>query len=529
MSRFIYILFILYKFSKEYPSILSKSIITVPTNNNENQNKLSTIVKCSCKLDENICNYHCCCDGNCDDTLKQNWRNKNLCIDERNSLNKAPYTCISTNFFVFHMDKNRKIRKRRGFEIIKDNNNNENDEDNDYCFQIDNSRYQTEKYSLNLINKLMNDSYREMISKEYVESNIINSISIRDLIGYENNDKFAAIYLDVENSIFSKGNIFVVYGPDLYGDCIPIPVQFYKVISQSKCRYKNYDKNGIRYSDIGKLPFKKNIIVNINNQNTNIENENYIFEIDFLIYVDKYNQIIQNEKSSYNLIVYTNNENVNDISNVIFNVRFKDDDQADRNLQSGRIGYSIGQPLIVKRNEGDLIYQYGYPIRTITYQEPTINCSLTSNQFELNYEKPILFGENFYYSCKFDNINYIQETYIFDKIRELINDVNINIYGSTHHTVWTNIITNDELNNKLPNFYKINFYVDSIGPSNGPIYRINHIELNVDYTYEQNNDFFISLEIEYIFLKSAKNYKTSGSVLPKMPHDIIQPFVELDI
>ena len=39
----------------------------------------------------------------------------------------------------------------------------------------------------------------------------------------------------------------------------------------------------------------------------------------------------------------------------------------------------------------------------------------------------------------------------------------------------------------------------------------------------------ISLEIEYIFLKSAKNYKTSGSVLPKMPHDIIQPFVELDI
>jgi hypothetical protein len=514
MSRFIYILFILYKFSKEYPSILSKSIITVPTNNNqnnENQNKLSTIVKCSCKLDENICNYHCCCDGNCDDTLKQNWRNKNLCIDERNSLNKAPYTCISTNFFVFHMDKNRKIRKRRGFEIIKDNNNNENDEDNDYCFQIDNSRYQTEKYSLNLVNKLMNDSYREMISKEYVESNIINSISIRDLIGYENNDKFAAIYLDVENSIFSKGNIFVVYGPDLYGDCIPIPVQFYKVISQSKCRYNG----GIRYSNIRNLPFTRNI-----NEEINIPNdENYIFEIDFLIYVDKYNQIIQNEYSSYNLIVYNND--YNDKSNVIFNVRFKDD-RAEGDLQSGRIGYSIGQPLIVKRN--NIIYQYGYPIRT-----PTINCLLTSNQFELNYEKPILFGENFYYSCKFDNISYIQDTYIFDKIRELINDVNINIYGSTHHTVWTNIITNDELNNKLPNFYKINFYVDSIGPSNGPIYRINHIELNVDYTYEQNNDFFISLEIEYIFLKSAKNYKTSGSVLPKMPHDIIQPFVELDI
>ena len=517
MSRFIYILFILYKFSKEYPSILSKSIITVPTNNNENQNKLSTIVKCSCKLDENICNYHCCCDGNCDDTLKQNWRNKNLCIDERNSLNKAPYTCISTNFFVFHMDKNRKIRKRRGFEIIKDNNNNENDEDNDYCFQIDNSRYQTEKYSLNLVNKLMNDRYREMISKEYVESNIINSISIRDLIGSENNDKFAAIYLDVENSIFSKGNIFVVYGPDLYGDCIPIPVQFYKVISQSKCRYNG----GIRYSNIRNLPFTRNI-----NEEINIPNdENYIFEIDFLIYVDKYNQIIQNEYSSYNLIVYNND--YNDKSNVIFNVRFKDD-RAEGDLQSGRIGYSIGQPLIVKRNEGDLIYQYGYPIRTITYQQQTINCLLIANQFELNYEKPILFGENFYYSCKFDNISYIQDTYIFDKIRELINDVNINIYGSTHHTVWTNIITNDELNNNLPNlpnFYKINFYVDSIGPSNGPIYRINHIELNVNYT----NDFFISLEIEYIFLKSAKNYKTSGSVLPKMPHDIIQPFVELDI
>ena len=85
--------------------------------------------------------------------------------------------------------------------------------------------------------------------------------------------------------------------------------------------------------------------------------------------------------------------------------------------------------------------------------------------------------------------------------------------------------------NKYPNIIKLNIYVDSIGQSDGPIYKINYIEptINGDDDIKNVNKFYINFEIDFIFLKSAKDYKTSGSVLPKMPTDIIQPFVELDI
>ena len=40
--------------------------------------------QCTCDLREGICDYHCCCDRDCDDTMKQSWKNASKCIDKHN-------------------------------------------------------------------------------------------------------------------------------------------------------------------------------------------------------------------------------------------------------------------------------------------------------------------------------------------------------------------------------------------------------------------------------------------------------------
>ena len=40
--------------------------------------------QCTCDLREGICDYHCCCDRDCDDTMKQSWKDASKCIDKHN-------------------------------------------------------------------------------------------------------------------------------------------------------------------------------------------------------------------------------------------------------------------------------------------------------------------------------------------------------------------------------------------------------------------------------------------------------------
>ncbi len=559
MFNFILILFTLYITSKEYPQHLITDEISLETNNINIDDKLEEITDCSCQLAENICNYHCCCDSMCDENLRKEWKKQNLCIDEKNSLNKAPYTCIKREYFLFKM-KNKNIRKRRGFEIRDDD-----DKSTDYCFQIDNSGYQTEKYSKKLINKVVHnqpeyDQYLRKIFTYYVESEILdNSNSMQYLTASPVNDQFSAIYFEGDNDIFIKDNYFIVYGPDLNGNCIPIPVQFYKRISQSKCRFEG----GIQYSTItnsGIKSIKPKKFWNINNIEEVEEEEAqlanaYIVEIEFVLVVNKETQTLNIQYSHYNFIYSDNN-----CLEITFNVRFQQYyyntyKKDEGNLQSGRIGYSIGQPLIVYTDDKYNNYkEYGYVI----YGKNSDNRCLLQNEtnrYNLEYDKPILFGENFIYSCyipvqkDFENIKgNIQSTFAYQIMSNLrINylgsplyqmkkpedlykdDENINNLSELLDKKFTQFKENNP--NKYPNIIKLNIYVDSIGQSDGPIYKINYIEptINGDDDIKNVNNFYINFEIDFIFLNSAKDYKTSGSVLPKMPTDIIQPFVELDI
>ena len=521
-----------------YPDHLKGNTITIelkPSSTDKTQN----IPDCACKLIDNQCNYHCCCDSNCESSIRENWKDQNLCIDEINSLNKIPYTCIDKKYFIFKMNKNKAIRKRRGFEIRNDIN------DNDYCFQVDNSGYETERYSSKLYERILNDEkYRNLIFEKYVEKDILNLNSIKTITPDAYNGKNYVIYAEDEennNNPFIYDNMFIVYTPDLNGNCVPTPVQFYKRISQKKCTLNSIENfifqnvNNIQFlsyintnTDIEVEENENNFSFELNqpqldklffqavdntfgkvspeditNGNINI-NEKYIAEIEFIIKINEEKQVI--EKVTYNAI-YTDTSDHHDI---IFNVRFITQDETGFPI-SGRGGYKLGEPLVIlypNDNNYQLNY-YGFYISCDYEQE---------NFYDIVNDKPILFGEDFIYSCNDDN----------DLNLEKINSISaIGIYGNSYDVSSDYIGLDRSTNfNSQERNYILRIYVDNVGPSSYPRYRVIKAILNSNNNNESFQPYF---QVKYYFLKNGINVKNKGSVLPKMPKDLIQPFIELDV
>ena len=532
-----------------YPEHLKGNTITIQLNPSSTD-KTQNIPDCACKLIDNQCNYHCCCDSNCESSIRENWKDQNLCIDEINSLNKIPYTCIDKKYFIFKMNKNKAIRKRRGFEIRNDIN------DNDYCFQVDNSGYETERYSSKLYDEILNNyTYMNLIFEKYVEKDILNLNSIKTITPDAYNGKNYVIYAEDEennNNPFIYDNMFIVYTPDLNGNCVPTPVQFYKRISQKKCTLNSIEN--FTFQNVQKLKFitcsnfEENTNENINT-NTDIEdeeNENncfpglnpiqppkdnslffkllednkkiepsklklneeslkYIVEIEFIIRINEENQVI--ESVSYNGIY---KENQNDNNDIIFNVRFIGNDEKEGFLISGRGGYKLGEPLIILSDNNELNY-YGFYIKCVP-----------DRLYDILNDKPILFGEDFIYSCPNDP-NADDSDLNLTKINSISA---IGIYGNSYDNSNDYIALDKSSNfNPLDKNYILRIYVDNVGPSSYPRYRVIKAILNSN----NNESFTPYFQVKYYFLKNGINVKNKGSVLPKMPKDLIQPFIELDV
>ena len=519
-----------------YPDHLKGNTITIELNPSSTDNT-QNIPDCACKLIDNQCNYHCCCDSNCESSIRENWKDQNLCIDEINSLNKIPYTCIDKKYFIFKMNKNKAIRKRRGFEIRNDIN------DNDYCFQVDNSGYETERYSSKLYETILNnETFRNEIFENYVEKDILNLNSIKTITPDAYNGKNNVIYAEDEgnnNNPFIYDNMFIVYTPDLNGNCVPTPVQFYKRISQKKCTLNSIEN--FTFQNVNNIQFLSYINTNtdieveenennfsfelnqpqldklffqavdntfgkvspedITNGNINI-NEKYIAEIEFIIKINEEKQVI--EKVTYNAI-YTDTSDHHDI---IFNVRFITQDETGFPI-SGRGGYKLGEPLVIlypNDNNYQLNY-YGFYISCDYEQE---------NVYDIVNDKPILFGEDFIYSCNDGNTLNLEKINLISAI---------GIYGNSYDVSSDYIGLDRSTNfNSQETNYILRIYVDNVGPSSYPRYRV--IKAILDSNNESLKRYF---QVKYYFLKNGINVKNKGSVLPKMPKDLIQPFIELDV
>ena len=50
--------------------------------------------QCTCDLGVGICDYHCCCDNDCDTALIQNWKDQSKCIDKHDT-QREDYKCMN--------------------------------------------------------------------------------------------------------------------------------------------------------------------------------------------------------------------------------------------------------------------------------------------------------------------------------------------------------------------------------------------------------------------------------------------------
>ena len=239
---------------------------------------------------------------------------------------------------------------------------------------------------------------------------------------------------------------------------------------------------------------------NVSSNITQDINEKYIAEIEFIIKINEEKQVI--EKVTYNAI-YTDTSDHHDI---IFNVRFITQDETGFAI-SGRGGYKLGEPLVILylNDTNYKLYYYGFYIKCVP-----------DRLYDILNDKPILFGEDFIYSCNDEN----------DLNLEKINSISaIGIYGNSYDVSsdYIGLDRSSNFNSQERN-YILRIYVDNVGPSSYPRYRV--IKAILDSNNESLKRYF---QVKYYFLKNGINVKNKGSVLPKMPKDLIQPFIELDV
>ena len=176
-------------------------------------------------------------------------------------------------------------------------------------------------------------------------------------------------------------------------------------------------------------------------------------------------------------------------------------------------GYKLGEPLVIlylKNNNYKLNY-YGFYISCDSEQDV--------NEQDVNdivNDKPILFGEDFIYSCNDGDALNLEKINLISAI---------GIYGNSYDVSSDYIGLDRSTNfNSQEKNYILRIYVDNVGPSSYPRYRV--IKAILDSNNESLKRYF---QVKYYFLKNGINVKNKGSVLPKMPKDLIQPFIELDV
>ena len=73
--------------------------------------------QCTCDLGVGICDYHCCCDRDCDDTLKQSWKDASKCVDKHN-VQREENKCMNANNTYNYNTKEAGLKYRDQIESL---------------------------------------------------------------------------------------------------------------------------------------------------------------------------------------------------------------------------------------------------------------------------------------------------------------------------------------------------------------------------------------------------------------------------
>jgi hypothetical protein len=410
-------------------------------NNNENELEDND---CLCDTNPLECNFQCCCDENCPNEAIEDWENHSKCINEQKTPKLSDDKCIDRNLFAWYYNSSREYPKRGlHLETQTEDIPKKSGSINNLCFSIDNSKSkdiitldELEKYGYKNIDKLYDDIFNDYIEPYFIRNNIENSDSETGTVktlrrtSADDGTKTNTEGIKIENnkdyfvkngyfSLFSGTNCENINTVEKWSrknySCLMKSGQTfnYQYFDNIKINGLSCNKTDGRYyiDDDGLL--KKGI-----SPQTNL----IVLQVEFILNINAFNSDIENCK--INIVEYANNTNIKTFTfknSVIFtnnsNIPY---------LYSGNIGYLNGYPLKIYFQ--DKVYNDFY----IIGKDKNGYCRTDNNTLNYLYfsDKPLLFNEDYTYSCTLANGTSVTTTTLYRKLNEI---KKIAKYGSSDY------------------------------------------------------------------------------------------------
>jgi len=546
----------------------------VPTEDNNGDNNLEEN-DCICAVNPKECNYHCCCDDNCPDEAIEDWENHSKCINEQNTPKLSDDKCIDRNLFPswYKISKEYPVRglhlENQTEDIPK-----KSATINNLCFSIDNSKSKDiitlddlEKHGYKSIDKLYDDIFDLYIEPYFIKNNNDNSDSqsgtasaLRRTSTDDNNKKSKGISIESGDSKFVKS--------DSNGN------NFFSLYSGTNCENINFVENwspknysclmkigGIKVEMIkNKITIKNvNCIINkgykvenkllseIINLNDDLKDGMNVLQVEFILVNNPYNSDFKYCK--INLVVCEDGEISTTTTTTSFTFK-----------NSVIFTNNEDEPYVPYRYSGNIGYLNGYPLKISVYSnkgEPNVYndfyiigkdsegaCRKDDKKFDYLYfsDKPILFNEDYTYSCKLSNDDSLEDTTLYQKINII---EFVAKYGSSDYNKikgnedWIKVSKtnfdntydkkknyNIEMNIKYKTVKQKGFYSHKI---------INEVSIKVDKKDgECDNNCYVRLEIKYTGDEESNESKYNKVpdipfFIPDIPDDILDPFINPDV
>ena len=502
---------------------------------------------CLCDINPLQCDFHCCCDENCPNDAIEDWENHSKCINEQNTPRLSDDKCVDINLFPTWYYNSSKEYPRRGIHLEKQTEDipKKSAVITNLCFSIDNSKSNDiktlddlEKYGYKNIENLYNDIFDLYIEPYFIKSNKdasqtgtandgikginINNENVDHKDYFVKNGKFSLL----SGTNCENRDIVEKWSPKNYS-CLmnqdnSINYNYFSNVKINGFQCK-VDNDGRYYIDNGLL--KKN-------ENTN---NLIVRQVEFILNIDDKSSDINN--CIINLVEF-------EIPNSITTFTFKNTVvfTKDNNIPyrySGNIGYLNGYPLKIYIESENKVYNDFY----IVGRDSNGDCR-TGDDI-LNYlfssDKPLLFNEDYTYSCKLDENGYVESTILYKKLDAI---KKIAKYGSSDYN---NIKDNDDwidITNNLKNLVvdknvliNMNIYYGTYKKkgfySHKYIYRTT-LDIKKETDCDNNNKCNIKLEIKFYSDDESNDtrYKKIPDrpfFIPNIPDDLLDPFINPDV
>ena len=503
---------------------------------------------CLCDINPLQCDFHCCCDENCPNDAIEDWENHSKCINEQNTPRLSDDKCVDINLFPTWYYNSSKEYPRRGIHLEKQTEDipKKSAVITNLCFSIDNSKSNDiktlddlEKYGYKNIENLYNDIFDLYIEPYFIKSNKdasqtgtandgikginINNENVEPKDYFVKNGKFSLL----SGTNCENRDIVEKWSPKNYS-CLMNKANSIDYNYFSKVKINGFqckvDNDGRYYIDDNGL-LKKN-------ENTN---NLIVRQVEFILNIDDKSSDINN--CIINLVEF-------EIPNSITTFTFKNTVvfTKDNNIPyrySGNIGYLNGYPLKIYIESENKVYNDFYIVGRNSNGECRTDDDILNYLF--SSDKPLLFNEDYTYSCKLDKDSNVESTILYKKLDAI---KKIAKYGSSDYN---NIKDNDDwidITNNLKNLVvdknvliNMNIYYGTYKKkgfySHKYIYRTT-LDIKKETDCDNNNKCNIKLEIKFYSDDESNDtrYKKIPDrpfFIPNIPDDLLDPFINPDV